>query len=140
MIFFMFWIIIIIIFVFFICLHYFSSSKKMQSHAVEKWTTTLFNCWAKTTSGSNLETIITRNECHLRFIIYADLKCVLQKMEPERETQEEYQEHDVFSTEYYVRCSYDDELSSYRFIAMKTIAWLVTTRKLDSLHEKYHIC
>ncbi|XP_018374274.1 PREDICTED: uncharacterized protein LOC108768373 [Trachymyrmex cornetzi] len=51
------------------------------------------------------------------FIVYADLECVLRKTEPNKEdaSSYEYQRHEVFSIGYYVRCSYDNSLSSYHF-------------------------
>ena len=51
------------------------------------------------------------------FIVYADLECVLRKMEPgtENTSSFSYQHHEVFSIAYYVKCSYDDTLSKYHF-------------------------
>jgi len=49
----------------------------------------------------------------LPFIVYADLECVLVKMEEEQ--QNLYQHHRVFSIAYYVHCSYDNSLSVYNF-------------------------
>jgi len=55
-------------------------------------------------------------EC-VPFVVYADLECVLRKMEPDRKdasSYDVYQQHEVFSIGYYMRCSYD-ALSSYQF-------------------------
>ncbi|KYN04505.1 hypothetical protein ALC62_04627 [Cyphomyrmex costatus] len=52
------------------------------------------------------------------FIVYADLECVLKKMEDAASTTASsyaYQQHEVFNIGYYVRCSYDDTLSACRF-------------------------
>jgi len=51
------------------------------------------------------------------FIVYADLECVLRKTESDKENASSYayQGHEVFSIGYYVRCAYDDTLSSYYF-------------------------
>ncbi|XP_018406599.1 PREDICTED: uncharacterized protein LOC108782741 [Cyphomyrmex costatus] len=51
------------------------------------------------------------------FVVYADLECVLRKTEDAATPTSSYayQQHEVFSTGYYVRCSYDDTLSAYRF-------------------------
>ncbi|KYM96623.1 hypothetical protein ALC62_12715 [Cyphomyrmex costatus] len=50
------------------------------------------------------------------FVVYADLECVLQKMEDAATSTSSYAyQHEVFSIGYYVRCSYDDTLSAYRF-------------------------
>ncbi|KAL6417019.1 hypothetical protein ACFW04_014729 [Cataglyphis niger] len=45
----------------------------------------------------------------LPFVVYADLECVLKKMEEERN----YQYHQVFSIAYNIHCPYDDSLSAY---------------------------
>jgi len=47
----------------------------------------------------------------LPFIVYADLECVLTKMEEEEKNA--YQHHPVFSIAYYMHCSYDDSLPVY---------------------------
>ena len=61
------------------------------------------------------------NHCNKQsapFIVY-DLECVLRKIELERENASSssytHQQHEVFSIGYYVRCSYNDALSLYRF-------------------------
>ncbi|EGI57995.1 hypothetical protein G5I_13940 [Acromyrmex echinatior] len=59
------------------------------------------------------------NHCNKQsapFIVYADLACVLRKMELESENASSSSyTHEVFSIGYYVRCSYNDALSLYRF-------------------------
>ncbi|KYN16317.1 hypothetical protein ALC57_11435 [Trachymyrmex cornetzi] len=57
------------------------------------------------------------------FVVYADLECVLQKTEPDKEDASyTYQHHKVCSMGYYVRCSYDN--SSYHFRRDENcIAW-----------------
>ncbi|KYQ48649.1 Uncharacterized protein F54H12.2 [Trachymyrmex zeteki] len=47
------------------------------------------------------------NKERIPFIVYADLECVLRKMEPNREDASSYtyQQHEVCSIGYYVRCS-----------------------------------
>jgi len=52
------------------------------------------------------------------FVVYADLKCTLEKMETKNPTTTLYQQHhrhQVFSIAYYIHCSYDDSLSTYWF-------------------------
>ena len=48
----------------------------------------------------------------LPFVVYADLECVLAKIDSEEEGKNIYQ-HKVFSIAYYVYCSYDNLLSAY---------------------------
>ncbi|KYN02845.1 hypothetical protein ALC62_06325, partial [Cyphomyrmex costatus] len=58
-----------------------------------------------------------KNHCRkerVPFVVYADLECALKKMD-EDPTSSMYQHHQVFSIAYYIHCSYDDSLSSYRF-------------------------
>ncbi|XP_018359004.1 PREDICTED: uncharacterized protein LOC108758506 [Trachymyrmex cornetzi] len=56
------------------------------------------------------------NKERIPFVVYADLVCVLQKTEPDKEDASyTYQRHKVCSVGYYVRCSYDNSLSSYHF-------------------------
>ncbi|KYQ53617.1 hypothetical protein ALC60_01406 [Trachymyrmex zeteki] len=72
------------------------------------------------------------NHCYKErtpFIVYADLECVLRKMKPDMENASyTYQQHET----YYVRCSYDDALSSYRLRRDNNcIAWFA--RQLQDL-------
>ncbi|XP_025163396.1 uncharacterized protein LOC112590598 [Harpegnathos saltator] len=49
------------------------------------------------------------------FVVYVDLKCILEKAPREKQTSSyAYQHHNVFSIAYYVRCSYNESLSAYR--------------------------
>ena len=70
------------------------------------------------------------------FIVYADLECILKKTEADPETSGIYQRHEVFSVGYYVRCSYDDSLSTYQFRRDKDncIMWFVG--ELEKLAHK----
>ncbi|XP_036144452.1 uncharacterized protein LOC118646224 [Monomorium pharaonis] len=67
------------------------------------------------------------------FIVYADLECVLRKTQYDTEQASyTYQQHEVFSIGYYVRCSYDNALSAYRFRRDKDcLAWF--TKQLEEL-------
>ncbi|KYN30222.1 hypothetical protein ALC57_00316, partial [Trachymyrmex cornetzi] len=51
------------------------------------------------------------------FVVYADLECILEKTDGDQEasTLTYHHHHQVFSIGYYVRCSYDNSLSKYRF-------------------------
>jgi len=75
----------------------------------------LSDCRARTTSSSNLTTT-TGNECHSSSMD-TDLECVLRKTESDKKDASSYayQRHEAFSIGYYVRCAYDDTLSSYYF-------------------------
>ena len=64
------------------------------------------------------------------------------KTEPDREDASSYayQQHEVFSIGYNVRCSYDDALSSYQFHRDKDCSVVrATTERFDISREKYCI-
>ncbi|XP_018365779.1 PREDICTED: uncharacterized protein LOC108762993 [Trachymyrmex cornetzi] len=99
------------------CLHYFGSSQKLQTHEVD--CQKLNDCAIRLPS-ENDRWLEFGNHCNrerVPFVVYADLECVLRKTEPNKEdaSSYEYQQHEVFSIGYYVRCSYDDTLSAYQF-------------------------
>ncbi|XP_029674784.1 uncharacterized protein LOC115242537 [Formica exsecta] len=91
------------------CLHYFDSNDKLQSHTVD--CREMNECTIRLPSDK--DKWLTFNNYNrkerLPFVVYADLECVLEKTEEERN----YQHHKVFSIAYYVHCSYDDSLSAY---------------------------
>ncbi|XP_011858845.1 PREDICTED: uncharacterized protein LOC105556367 [Vollenhovia emeryi] len=72
------------------------------------------------------------------FVVYADLECTLEKMDKDSITSRyAYQHHEVFSVGYYVRCSYDDSLSTYQSRRDKDcITWFVEQLKVLSQHVK----
>ncbi|XP_011859466.1 PREDICTED: uncharacterized protein LOC105556961, partial [Vollenhovia emeryi] len=94
------------------CLHYFSSNIKLQAHSVD--CQQINNCaiilpseeekWLSFNNHSRKERV--------PFVVYADLECILKKMDTDPKT---YQHHEVFSIAYYLHCSYDDSLSTYQF-------------------------
>ncbi|KYN11400.1 hypothetical protein ALC57_16451 [Trachymyrmex cornetzi] len=99
------------------CLHYFSSCEKLQSHEVD--CEKMNDCAIRLFSDEN-KWLEFNNHCRkerIPFIVYADLECMLQKMEDASSSSSsyEYQRYEVFSIGYYVRCSYNNSLSSYHF-------------------------
>ncbi|KYN18249.1 hypothetical protein ALC57_09442 [Trachymyrmex cornetzi] len=52
----------------------------------------------------------------LPFVVYADLECILEKSETSdiNISRFTYQHYKVFSVAYYIRCAYDETLSTYR--------------------------
>ncbi|XP_071640852.1 uncharacterized protein [Temnothorax longispinosus] len=109
------------------CLHYFSSSDKLQSHTVE--CRKVNKCAIRLPSEDN-KWLSFKNHSRkerLSFVVYADLECVLQKTQPETEhASYAYQHHRVCSIAYYVQCSYDETLSTYRFRRDNDcVAWFV---------------
>ncbi|KYN29308.1 hypothetical protein ALC57_01246, partial [Trachymyrmex cornetzi] len=99
------------------CLHYFGSSQRLQTHEVD---CQKLNYCATRLPSENDRWLEFSNHCNqerVPFVVYADLECVLRKTEPDKEDASpyEYQRHEVFSMGYYVRCSYDNSLSSYDF-------------------------
>ncbi|KYN50748.1 hypothetical protein ALC56_10211, partial [Trachymyrmex septentrionalis] len=61
------------------------------------------------------------NKERVPFVVYADLECILRKTEPDRENASSYayQQHEVFSIGYYVRCSKNTSPSQNMSIALK---------------------
>lgn len=50
------------------------------------------------------------------FVVYADLECILEKVEGDQaKNTQNIQKHIPFSIGYYLKCSYDDSLSKYEF-------------------------
>ena len=96
------------------CLHYFSTNEKLQSHALD--CRKINDCAIRLPSVDDkwLEFGNHCNKERIPFIICADLECILRKTKPNREDalSYTYQQHEVFSIGYYVRCAYDT-LSSY---------------------------
>ena len=97
-------------------MHYFSTNEKLQSHTMD--CQKMNDCAIRLPSEDEkwLEFGNHRNKERVSFVVYADLECVLRKTEPDKEYMSSsyaYKQHEVFSIDYYVRCSYDDALSSY---------------------------
>ncbi|XP_018355119.1 PREDICTED: uncharacterized protein LOC108756057 [Trachymyrmex septentrionalis] len=119
------------------CLHYFGTNEKLQSHTTD---CQKINDCAIRLPSEDEKWLQFGNHCNkerVPFVVYADLECVLRKTEPDREDASSYayQRHEVFSIGYYVRCSYDDALSSYQFRRDKDcIAWFA--RQLDDLAHR----
>ncbi|KYN22289.1 hypothetical protein ALC57_05325 [Trachymyrmex cornetzi] len=90
------------------CLHYFHSNQKLQLHIVD--------CQRINDCAIRLPSNDDKKE-RVPFVVYADLECILEKIDSDKdESTLTYQHHhQVFSIEYYVRCSYDNSLSKYRF-------------------------
>ncbi|XP_077263129.1 uncharacterized protein LOC143897999 [Temnothorax americanus] len=107
------------------CLHYFYTSEKLEAHTVD--CRQMNDCAIKLPSDNDKWLAFKNHNRKERvpFIIYADLECTLEKMEADPETSRyTYQHHRVFSIGYYVRCSYDESLSMYRFRRDKDcVAW-----------------
>jgi len=121
-------------FFFYRCLHYFRSYDKLQSHTVDCGK--MNDCAIRLPSDKDkwLEFNNFNRKERLLFIVYADLECVLTKMEEEKNA---YQHHRVFSIAYYVHCSYDESLSAYHSRrSADCIAWFVEVLKNIAIRVK----
>ncbi|XP_071650755.1 uncharacterized protein [Temnothorax longispinosus] len=98
-----------------LCFHYFYTSEKLEAHTIDCWE--MNDCAIKLPSDNDkwLQFNNYGRKERVPFIVYADLECTLGKTTADPETSGIYQHHEVFSVGYYVRCSYDDSLSAYRF-------------------------
>ncbi|XP_018399813.1 PREDICTED: uncharacterized protein LOC108777427, partial [Cyphomyrmex costatus] len=113
------------------CLHYFSSSAKLELHSTDCGK--LNDCAIRLPSEDD-KWLKFKNHCRkerVPFVVYADLECVLEKMDTESTSSTyTYQHHQVFSIAYYVHCSYDSSLSGYKFRRDNNcIAWFADELK-----------
>ncbi|XP_070531293.1 uncharacterized protein, partial [Cardiocondyla obscurior] len=114
---------------YFRCLHYFNSSEKFKVHIVDCGT--LNNCAIQLPSEDKKWLSFSNHDHKERvpFVVYADLECVLQKIDPPsspKQTTFNYQRHEVFSVGYYVRCSFDESLSRYKYRrGLDCVEWFV---------------
>ncbi|KYN02002.1 hypothetical protein ALC62_07195 [Cyphomyrmex costatus] len=72
----------------------------------------------------------------LPFVVYADLECILEKrgIDDEHISRFTYQHHKVFSIGYYVRCAFNETMSTYRYCrGANCVAWFV-----DELYHLTH--
>ncbi|XP_026826253.1 uncharacterized protein LOC113562126 [Ooceraea biroi] len=108
------------------CLHYFSSSGRLKAHSVD--CTKLNDCvivlpkeddkWLRFDNHSRKE--------RMPFVVYANLECALEKRGAEKFGTYPYHHHKAYSAAYYVRCSYDNSLSAYRYRrGTDCISWFV---------------
>ncbi|XP_077255143.1 uncharacterized protein LOC143893522 [Temnothorax americanus] len=107
------------------CLHYFHSSEKLEAHGVD--CREINNCAIRLPSEDDKWLRFKNHSRKERvpYVVYADLECALEKTDADPTTSTyTSQHHRVFSIGYYVRCSYDDSLSAYRFRRDKDcVAW-----------------
>ncbi|XP_071578407.1 uncharacterized protein [Temnothorax nylanderi] len=103
------------------CLHYFYTREKLAAHSVDcgrmnDCAIILPNEDDKWLSFDNHD----RKE-RLPFVVYADLECLLEQREREnveggaRTERYAYQRHVPFSLGYYLCCTYDDTVSTYKY-------------------------
>ncbi|XP_029163661.1 uncharacterized protein LOC114935069 [Nylanderia fulva] len=115
------------------CLHYFNSEDKLQTHTVDCGK--LNDCAIRLPSDKDkwLSFNNYNRKERLPFVVYADLECVLKKMEEEKT----YQHHQVFSLAYYVHCSYDNSLSIYNSCrSVDCVAWFAEELKNLAIRVK----
>ncbi|XP_011685475.1 PREDICTED: uncharacterized protein LOC105448525 [Wasmannia auropunctata] len=90
-------------YIFFKCLHYFSLSEKLKVHTIDCGE--MNDCAIKLPSEDDKwlsYNNYSRKE-RVPFVVYADLECILEKMQRDPETPSyKYQHHRVFSIGYYV--------------------------------------
>ncbi|XP_018362816.1 PREDICTED: uncharacterized protein LOC108760996, partial [Trachymyrmex cornetzi] len=99
------------------CLHYFHSNERLQLHIVD--CQRINECAIRLPSNDDkwLSFNNYNRKERVPFVVYADLECILEKTDGDQEasTLTYHHHHQVFSIGYYVRCSYDNSLSKYRF-------------------------
>ncbi|XP_067209958.1 uncharacterized protein [Linepithema humile] len=113
------------------CLHYFYTQEKLSAHSIDcgkindcavvlpsedkKWLTFHHYSWKE----------------RLPFVVYADLECTLEKKEDQDGITYAYQHHRAFSVGFYVSCTYDNCLSSFKsYRGEDCVTWFV-----NELHD-----
>ncbi|EZA49860.1 hypothetical protein X777_11741 [Ooceraea biroi] len=110
------------------CLHYFATAERLAAHAVDCG---IINDCAIILPSEEDKLLTFRNfkrKERAPFVVYADLECTLEKNEDEEGTANTgaYQRHRAFSVGYYVRCAYDESLSTYRsYRGENCVPWFV---------------
>ncbi|XP_071581468.1 uncharacterized protein [Temnothorax nylanderi] len=125
------------------CLHYFYTREKLAAHSVNcgrmnDCAIVLPNEDDKWLSFDNHD----RKE-RLPFVVYADLECLLEQREREnaeggaRTEKYAYQRHVLFSLGYYLCCTYDDTVSTYRYRrGDDCVLWFVNELRVLARHAK----
>ncbi|XP_076626789.1 uncharacterized protein LOC143344538 [Colletes latitarsis] len=119
------------------CLHYFSSNEKLEAHTMDCEKMNDCAIILPNDDGSRWLSFSNYNRKErVPFIVYADLECILEKTDTDREASRYmYQHHQVFSVGYYVRCSYDDSLSTFQCRRdPDCVSWFV--RQLQDLSNR----
>ncbi|XP_011687463.1 PREDICTED: uncharacterized protein LOC105449778 [Wasmannia auropunctata] len=109
------------------CLHYFSSQERLDAHTVD--CNELNECAVELPKEDAKWLTFGKhgNKERVPFVVYADLECVLEKMDPNLP---ESQHHKVHSIACYIHCSFNDALSGYRCRRDKDcVAWFVEELK-----------
>lgn len=101
------------------CLHYFHSEAKLEEH-IENCVNQN-DCKIPVPAPGLVKLKNFKNKIPAPFIIYSDLKCILVKVDEHQK----YQNHEPCSIGYYVKCSYNDELSFYKsYRGENYVQWL----------------
>ncbi|XP_078032837.1 uncharacterized protein LOC144467773 [Augochlora pura] len=95
------------------CLQYFTSQERLDTHSVDCGE--INKCALKLPTKDNkwLRFKHYAYKEQAPFVIYADLECLLEKLEGSDEAYGKYQRHRPFSVGYYVHCRYDSSLCKY---------------------------
>ena len=99
------------------CLHYFTSIEKLFYHSKDCKTVNDCQIVLPKPDRNIIEFKNFKYKEKLPFIIYADCKSLLKPVEDvqvKTSNTEVFQRHEVFGIGYYLKCSFDDALSSYR--------------------------
>ncbi|XP_077262575.1 uncharacterized protein LOC143897644 [Temnothorax americanus] len=122
------------------CLHYFYTREKLATHSVDcdrmnDCAIVLPNEDDKWLSFNNHD----RKE-RLPFVVYADLECLLEPWERENAeggSRYAYQRHVPFSLGYYLCCTYDDTVSTYRYRRGEDcVSWFVNELRVLARRAK----
>lgn len=111
------------------CLHFFFNEQDLKEHEEQ---CSKFNackiCLSKKGKGKGIDFKNYKHKGKLPFIIYADCECFIKPVQEEHQTvvnESEvtetiknsalFQRHEIYSIGFYLKCSFNDSLSTYKF-------------------------
>ena len=118
-------------------MHYFASPEKLEAHSLDCGQ--MNDCAILLPSEGNNFLKFNNHGMkeRLPFVVYADLECIIEKTEDSHRMGDidsklhMYQHHKVYSIAYYMHCSYDTSLSTYRYRrGADCVSWFVNEMEI----------
>lgn len=125
------------------CLHYFSNQELLNNHENDCRVYNMCSIEMPAENDKILKFNNFSNSNKVPIVIYADFECLLQKTNkklPSSEFSHITKEHKPFSVGYYLKCSYDDNLSRYdSYRGRNCSEWFIKQLVgiVDDLEKKY---
>lgn len=117
------------------CLNHFTEKSILEAHQLVCLNQNEYRIEMPTTEDNLIQFENYSKQMRVPFVIYADVESILKKPDVQfcrTETTKAYQQHEVFSIGYYLKCSYDNSKSFYRSMrSLDCIDWFV--KELQSI-------